>query len=211
MVDVSRGGEGGAVADRPERDALSRRGLLGRAGAVTAGGVAAGLAGPLVPVPAAAASGPQVPGFGPAVVRPGDPRYDTLLRGNNFRFVGRPDEIRVLGSTDQVQRAVSDAVRSGRRFAARSGGHCFENFAADPAVRMPLDLSPMDEVGYDAERRAFAVQPGATLGHVYQTLFKGLGVTIPAGGCPEVGAGGHIAGGGYGPLSRRYGSVVDHL
>ncbi|MFB9965549.1 FAD-binding protein [Sinosporangium siamense] len=92
-----------------------------------------------------------------------------------------------------------------------SGGHCFENFTADPAVRMLLDLSPMDAVGYDAGRRAFAVQPGAPLGHVYRTLFKGWGVTIPGGGCPEVEAGGHFAGGGYGPLSRRYGSVVDHL
>jgi aclacinomycin oxidase len=78
-------------------------------------------------------------------------------------------------------------------------------------VRMLLDLSPMDAVGFDAERRAFAVQPGATLGRVYTALFKNWGVTIPAGGCPEVGAGGHFVGGGYGPLSRRYGSVVDHL
>ncbi|MFI6472715.1 FAD-dependent oxidoreductase [Streptomyces sp. NPDC050516] len=144
-------------------------------------------------------------------VRPGDTRYESLLRGNNFRFVGRPDEIRVVGSTEQVVRAVADAVRSGRRVAVRSGGHCFENFTADPAVRLLLDMSPMDAVGYDPARGAFAVQPGATLGHVYRTLFKGWGVTVPAGGCPEVGAGGHFAGGGYGPLSRRYGSVVDHL
>jgi aclacinomycin oxidase len=144
-------------------------------------------------------------------VRPGDPRYDSLLRGDNWLFAGQPEEIRVAGSASQVERAVADAVRSGRRIAVRSGGHCFENFTADPAVRMLLDLSPMDQVGYDPGRRAFAVQPGATLGQVYKTLFTGWGVTIPAGGCPEVGAGGHITGGGYGPLSRRYGMVVDHL
>ncbi|WP_424642461.1 FAD-binding oxidoreductase [Embleya sp. AB8] len=157
------------------------------------------------------AASPAATAFGPVTVRPGDARYDGLLRGNNFRFVGQPDEVRVLGSTEQVLRAVRDAVRTGRRIAARSGGHCFEGFSADPGVRMLLDLAPMDAVGYDAARGAFAVQPGATLGHVYRTLFKGWGVTIPAGGCPEVGAGGHLAGGGYGPLSRRYGSVVDHL
>ncbi|WP_269855888.1 FAD-binding oxidoreductase [Streptomyces sp. RPT161] len=198
---------------RTDDCSLNRRGLLAKAGAVAAGGVAAGLAGPLAAAPTAtaAAAGPQATAFGPVAVRPGDRRYASLLLGDNFRFVGRPEEIRVAGSTDQVLRAVSDAVRSGRRIAARSGGHCFENFTADPAVRLLLDLSPMDAVGYDAERGAFAVQPGATLGHVYRTLFKGWGVTIPAGGCPEVGAGGHFAGGGYGPLSRRYGSVVDHL
>lgn len=192
----------------------SRRGVLAWAGALAVGGAAAGATSLTGARPADAAPGeaaPQPTTFGPVTVRPDDLRYENLVRGNNFRFVGRPDEIRVVGSTDQVAHAVSDAVRTGRRIAVRSGGHCFENLTADPAVRVLLDLSPMDAVGYDAQRRAFAVQPGATLGHVYRTLHKGWGVTIPAGGCPEVGAGGHIAGGGYGPLSRRYGSVVDHL
>ncbi|NUR86094.1 MAG: FAD-binding oxidoreductase [Nonomuraea sp.] len=186
------------------RTSVNRRELI-------AGGGAAAIIGVAGAPTAAAAATPQSAGFGPVTIRPDDPRYDSLLRGNNFRFAGRPEEIRVVGSTGQVVRAVSEAVRTGRRVAVRSGGHCFENFTADPGVRVLLDLSPMDEVGYDAARRAFCVQPGATLGHVYRTLFKGWGVTIPAGGCPEVGAGGHFAGGGYGPLSRRYGSVVDHL
>jgi FAD/FMN-containing dehydrogenase len=194
----------------PAAGRLSRRGLLTTAAAAGAVVGGTGLAAALGGTPAAAA--PPEPAAFPAVtVPPDDRRYPSLLRGNNWRFVGRPDEIRVAGSTEQVRRAVGDAVRAGRRVAVRSGGHCFENFTGDPAVRTLIDLSPMDAVGYDADRRAFAVQPGATLGHVFQTLFKGWGVTLPAGGCPEVGAGGHIAGGGYGPLSRRYGSVVDHL
>ncbi|MGR3939356.1 hypothetical protein [Streptomyces sp. BRA346] len=94
--------------------------------------------------------------FGPVKIRPGDPRYDGLLRGNNFRQVGRPDEIRVVGSTDQVVRAVAEAVRAGRRVAVRSGGHCYENFTTDPAVRVLLDLSSMDEIGYDAAREVSA-------------------------------------------------------
>ncbi|MFI6299412.1 FAD-binding oxidoreductase [Nonomuraea sp. NPDC050790] len=189
---------------RSEGNRVSRRALLAGAGVVAGGTLAAG-----VVVPAVTAA--EAEAFGPVRIRPGDPRYDGLLRGNNFRFAGRPEEIRVLGSTDQVVRAVSEAARAGRRIAVRSGGHCFENFTADPAVRTLIDLSGMDAVGYDAGRRAFSVQPGATLGQVYRTLFKGWGVTIPGGGCPAVGAGGHIAGGGYGALSRRYGSVVDHL
>ncbi|WP_317617771.1 FAD-binding oxidoreductase [Streptomyces sp. SDr-06] len=199
--------------NRSDPSPMNRRGLLAAAGAAAASGAAAGLVGPAASAAAAEndTTAPEATRFGPVTVRPGDARYDSLLRGNNFRFVGRPDEIRVVGSTDQVVRAVADAVRSGRRVAVRSGGHCFENFTADPGVRMLLDVSPMDAVGYDAARGAFTVQPGATLGHVYRTLFKGWGVTVPAGGCPEVGAGGHFAGGGYGPLSRRYGSVVDHL
>ncbi|TDD03813.1 FAD-binding oxidoreductase [Nonomuraea deserti] len=199
----------GGSPSPPGRMALSRRGLLAGAGAGAVTGAVAGAAGTWGADAASAES--DAAAFEAVTVRPGDARYDALLRGNNFRFAGRPDEIRVVGSTDQVVRAVSDAVRSGRRVAVRSGGHCFENLTADPAVRVLLDLSPMDEVAYDAGRRAFAVQPGATLGQVYRTLFKGWGVTIPAGSCPGVGAGGHFAGGGYGALSRRYGSVVDHL
>lgn len=189
---------------------LSRRALMAGAGVVAAGGLvgqaraAGGPAGP------GSAVGPAGPG---AAVRigPGDVRYENLLRGNNFRFAGQPDEIRVTTSADQVVRAVDDAVRAGRRIAVRSGGHCFENLTAAPEVRTLLDLSAMDEVGFDERRQAFSVQPGATLGQVYRALCTGWGVTIPGGGCPEVGAGGHIAGGGYGPLSRRYGAVVDHL
>jgi hypothetical protein len=97
----------------------------------------------------------QPSAFGPVTIRPGDPRYDGLLRGNIVRHVGRPDEIRVVGSTDQVVRAVTESVRAGRRVAVRSGGHCFENFTTDPAVRVLLDLSSMDEIGYDADKRAF--------------------------------------------------------
>ncbi|AUI61591.1 FAD-binding oxidoreductase [Amycolatopsis sp. BJA-103] len=176
---------------------LSRRGVLAGAAAV---GATIGLAG--------AADAAE---SGPLTIRRGDPRYDGLVRANNFRFVGDPDEVRLAGTTGQVVRAVSDAVRAGRRVAVRSGGHCFENFTADPAARTLIDLSQLDAVGFDPVRRAFFVEPGATLGQVYKTLGRGWGVTIPAGGCPEVGAGGHIAGGGYGPLSRRYGAVVDHL
>ncbi|MFJ3216566.1 FAD-binding oxidoreductase [Kitasatospora sp. NPDC086801] len=197
---------------------LGRRRLLARAGAVAVGGAVAGLAdgsaeaaGRRSPDPAGGADGPEDRAFGPVTVRPDDSRYDSLLRGDNYRFVGRPEEIRLVGSTEQVVRAVADAVRSGRRIAVRSGGHCFENFTGDPAVRLLLDLSPLDAVGFDPAMGAFAVQPGATLGQVYRTLFKGWGVTIPAGGCPEVGVGGHLVGGGYGPLSRPYGSVVDYL
>lgn len=203
-----------------EREQVSRRRLLAGAGAVAGGALGAGVTGPAMADVAAGVAGDAGAGdggpagaeeFGPVRIRPDDPRYDGLLRGNNFRFAGRPDEIRVAGSTEQVVRAVTEAVGAGRRIAVRSGGHCFENFTADPAVRTLIDLSPMDAVGYDPRRKAFVVEPGATLGQVYRTLFKGWGVTIPGGGCPAVGAGGHFAGGGYGALSRRYGSVVDHL
>ncbi|BCB83930.1 FAD-binding oxidoreductase [Phytohabitans suffuscus] len=190
----------------------TRRNLLG-AGAV------ASAAAVLHPVPASAsatAPASAAPAFcppplGPVSVRPGDPRYDDLVRRGNRRFVGSPDEVRVVGSTEQVVAAVRDAVRTGRRLAVRGGGHCFEGFVDDPAVRLVIDLSGLTGVYHDPARSAFAVEAGATLGEVYRRLYLGWGVTLPGGSCPGVGIGGHAAGGGYGRLSRLHGLVADHL
>src|SRR5437588_779994 len=56
-----------------------------------------------------------------------------------------------------------------------------------------------------------AVQAGATLWDVYRQLFWRFGKTLPGGSCYSVGAGGHICGGGYGLLSRKFGLTVDWL
>ena len=37
------------------------------------------------------------------------------------------------------------------------------------------------------------------------------GVTLPGGSGTGVGMGGHVTGGGFGPLSRLYGQLSDHL
>ncbi len=145
-------------------------------------------------------------------MNPGDPLYrDLQLRGYNRRFVGTPDSVFVVAGTDQVVDAVDAAVASGRRLAVRSGGHCVEGLVDDPAVECVIDLGQMDSVYYDRHRRAFAVEAGATLGRVYQALDMRWGVTLPGGIGTGVGMGGHVTGGGFGPLSRSYGHISDHL
>jgi aclacinomycin oxidase len=147
-----------------------------------------------------------------ARIGPDDPRYgDLVRRGFNKRFAGRPDYVRLVGSTAQVVEAVQDAVREGARLAVRSGGHCLEGFVADPAVRVVIDTSLMTDVSYDPERGAFAVEAGATLGEAYRKLFLGWGVTIPAGESPDLGMGGHVLGGAFGFLCRQHGLAADHL
>ncbi|MCQ0021238.1 FAD-dependent oxidoreductase [Actinomadura madurae] len=81
----------------------------------------------------------------------------------------------------------------------------------DPQYRLLVDTSSMKGVTFDRRMNAFAVEAGARLGEVYRALYEGWGVTVPGGVCPEVGVGGHVSGGGYGPLSRRFGLIVDHL
>ncbi|RJO70073.1 FAD-binding protein [Nocardia panacis] len=145
------------------------------------------------------------------VVTPGDARYDLLARADNYRFVARPDYFHLVHSADQVERALGAAVAAGKRVTVRSGGHCGEDFVAAPDVEVIIDLSPMSRVGFDPRRNSFFIEPGASIGPALRTLFRNWGVTLPAGFCMGVGAGGHICGGGYGPLSRLFGLTVDYL
>ncbi|MFI9389012.1 FAD-binding protein [Kutzneria sp. NPDC052558] len=191
-------------------NSVTRRRFLART--ATIGGAAAtltlpgfGLAG------AAPADGTATTAAAADLVVPADNRYPDLVRGANQRFVGAPDNVRVVRTTQQVVDVVQQAVTAGKRIAVRSGGHCYENFVADPAVKVVIDTSEMNAVTFDATRRAFVIEAGSTLGNAYRSLFKGWGVTVPGGSCPTVGAGGHILGGGYGPLSRLHGLIVDHL
>uniref|UniRef100_A0AAU2A3U2 FAD-binding oxidoreductase n=1 Tax=Streptomyces sp. NBC_00093 TaxID=2975649 RepID=A0AAU2A3U2_9ACTN len=149
--------------------------------------------------------------FGPFDVTSADQQYTDLVRGFNQRWVGRPEYIRMAGSTGQVLTAVQEAVTAGKRISVRSGGHCYEPWVTDGSVKVVIDLSQLNQVSYDSAAQVFAVEPGATLIDVYKTLYKGWGVTLPGGTCPTVGVGGHVAGGGYGALSRRHGLIVDHL
>jgi hypothetical protein len=145
-------------------------------------------------------------------IGPDDPRYAGLVnRGFNKRFSGKPDYVRLPGSTGQVVEALQEAVTGKLRVTARSGGHCLEGFVADPAVRVLIDTSLMDRVYYDADMGAIAVEAGATLGEMYRKLALGWGVTVPAGISPDIGVGGHILGGAFGFLCRQYGLAADHL
>ncbi|MGK5730697.1 FAD-binding oxidoreductase [Streptomyces sp. URMC 124] len=192
----------------------SRRSLL--TGTVAA---AAGSAAALAARPAAAAGTPAAPagnttgeaGFPAVTVGPGDPRYGDLVVGNNARWVGSPETVRLVSTTEHVVRAVQDAVDGGKRISVRGGGHCYADFVFNPQVQTVIDMTPMHSVSYDAGRKAFCVEAGATLLDVYEALYKGWGVTIPGGRCHSVGVGGHVSGGGYGMLSRKHGLTVDHL
>lgn len=183
---------------------LSRRNFL-RTSAVTAV-----TGGAVVALPASGeAAGAVSPGR-PITVLRSDYRYAGLLTGSNQRWVASPECVRLVRTADEVVWAVQEALDSRHRIAVRSGGHCNENFSSNDAPVL-VDLSLMDEIAYDHSRKAFTVRPGTNLGTIYKKLHRGWGVTLPGGTCPVVCAGGHIAGGGYGALSRLHGLTIDHL
>jgi aclacinomycin oxidase len=145
-------------------------------------------------------------------ISPGDPRYRAVVdKRFNKRFSASPDYVRLVSSTAQVVAAVEEAVREGQRLVVTSGGHCLEGFVSDPEVRVIIDVSPMKRVDYDAAMGAVAVEAGATVGETFRALFERWGVVIPLGEYPEIGMGGHVAGGAFGFLCRQLGLAADYL
>ncbi|WP_157978879.1 FAD-binding oxidoreductase, partial [Nocardia aurea] len=147
----------------------------------------------------------------PFEVTPGDARYPALCTGMNQRWTASPEKIFLPASTEEVVQAVQFAVSGGKRITVRSGGHCYRDFVSNAQTQIICDMSELSGISYNRELRAIEVGAGCRLLDVYETLHRRWDVTIPGGHCPTVGVGGHIAGGGFGLLSRRYGLTVDHL
>ncbi|OQR64840.1 FAD-linked oxidase [Streptomyces maremycinicus] len=192
---------------------IHRRNFL--AGGAAAGGAAL-LTGTGLATPAAAAGGTAAADGTAAAepistVTPSDKRYQDLVRGYNQRWSAAPEKICLAETTAQVQAVVQSAVKAGKRLTVRSGGHCHEDWVFNSDVRVVLDMAKMNRVYFDAEKNAVCVEAGAQLLNVYERMYRGWGVTIPAGICFQVGAGGHVSGGGWGLLCRQLGLVVDHL
>jgi len=144
--------------------------------------------------------------------KPGDPAYEQWNeKGANLRFKGRPSVIVTVDHTEALISALQSAVDSGLHVAVRGGGHCLENFVADPAVQVIIDISQLKGIRYDPEKNAIEVKAGNTVGEMHQHLFKTWGIVMPVGEEPNIGMGGHIAGGAFGFLCRQHGLGVDHL
>jgi FAD/FMN-containing dehydrogenase len=144
-----------------------------------------------------------------------DPRYAMLQRSRNLRWDGNDaeaaDEIELCETAEQAAEALQRVVSAGKRPTVRSGGHCYEDFVVNNPGGSILDLSLMNHAGLPGDGTRYRVSPGQKLGEAYIDLYKRHGVTMPGGSCYEVGAGGHITGGGYGVLSRLHGLTIDWL
>ena len=144
-----------------------------------------------------------------------DPRYAMLRRSRNLRWDGNvadaAAQIELCETAEQAAEALQRIVNAGMRPTIRSGGHCYEDFVVNNPGGAILDLSLLKSVSLPGDGTRYRISPGLELGEVYIDLYKRHGVTIPGGSCYEVGAGGHISGGGYGVLSRLHGLTIDWL
>ncbi len=197
------------------RSLVKRAALLGGASALAGGGVQ--LVGDMsaradtTPPPTSSSGPPPPPPYGPVTVSPSDPRYTQMVTAFNNRWVGSPQSVVLVNTTAQVAAAVQAAVSAGQLLSVRGGGHCYAPFVYNSSVQTVLDLSMMQRVYWDPTMNAFAVEGGANLGDIYETLYRGFGVTLPGGHCPSTGIGGHATGGGHGMLSRKFGLITDHI
>ncbi|VVB12278.1 unnamed protein product [Arabis nemorensis] len=112
-----------------------------------------------------------------------------------------------------VQATVVCAKSNGIQIRIRSGGHDFEGFSYISSVPFViLDMHNFRSITADVSSKKAWVQAGATLGEL-NTKIADASKTLafPGGFWSTLGAGGHISGGGYGNLIRKYGISVDHV
>lgn len=122
----------------------------------------------------------------------------------NARKISRQPEaiVRVANEAD-VRETVLYARSRGLKVAVRGGGH---NWSA-PSLRdggILLDLSGLNKLEVNVDRRMAAVQPGAKSGELAAKLSP-LGLAFPVGHCPTVPLSGYLLGGGIGWNSGAWG------
>ncbi|KAL8026104.1 hypothetical protein ABFX02_14G007000 [Erythranthe guttata] len=137
----------------------------------------------------------------------------------NLRFsdqtTPKPIAIIIPESKDELIQSVLCCKNESWEIKVRSGGHSYEGssyITSDGSKFVLIDMMNLDRVSVDLESNTAWVEGGATLGQTYYSISQASGgLGFSAGSCPTVGIGGHISGGGFGLLSRKYGVAADNV
>ncbi|ERN14603.1 hypothetical protein AMTR_s00038p00164300 [Amborella trichopoda] len=136
----------------------------------------------------------------------------------NLRFAEpstpMPYVIVLPSSNIQVQSVVVCSRRHGWLIRTRCGGHSYEGFSSTgDSPFVIIDLMRLNKVDVDVAEGTAWIGGGATLGETYYHIAKASKdrYGFSAGSCPTVGSGGHISGGGFGLLSRKFGLAADNI
>ncbi|GAY33862.1 hypothetical protein CUMW_008390 [Citrus unshiu] len=155
----------------------------------------------------------------PAIFTPQNSSFSSVLQAQirNLRFnsTSTPKPFLIITALHEshIQAAIICARKHGLQMKIRSGGHDYEGLSYVSHVPFfVLDMFNLHSVDVDIETETAWVQTGATLGEVYYRISeKSKTHGFPAGVCPTVGVGGHISGGGYGNMMRKYRLTVDNI
>ncbi|BFG18430.1 hypothetical protein CerSpe_047040 [Prunus speciosa] len=148
-----------------------------------------------------------------------NPSYSSVLRAyirnSRFNTTSTPKPVLIVtpSAASHVQASVVCAKQLGIQLRIRSGGHDYEGLSYwSDQVFIVLDMFNLRSVTVDIEDSSVWVQAGATLGELYYRISEKSKIHgFPAGVCPTVGIGGHISGGGYGNMLRKFGLAVDNV
>ncbi|XP_019158898.1 PREDICTED: berberine bridge enzyme-like 15 [Ipomoea nil] len=129
--------------------------------------------------------------------------------------IKKPQIIFTPLSEAHVQAAVVCTKNLGLELRVRSGGHDYEGVSYISETESPfviVDLGRLREVEVDITANTAWAQAGATVGEVYYRISEKSKVHgFPAGLCSSLGIGGHITGGAYGAMMRKYGLGADNV
>ncbi|MGY1739576.1 MULTISPECIES: FAD-binding oxidoreductase [unclassified Blastococcus] len=143
------------------------------------------------------------------VIRPGHPEYEEARRVYNGMVDARPAAVVRCATEDDVVAVVRLAAEQRMDLAVRGGGHSVPGFGtADGAL--VADLSPMQAVSVDDDRRTASAGGGCTWGR-FNDVTGAHGLATTGGIISTTGIGGLTLGGGIGYLGRAYGLSCDNL
>ncbi|OIT06115.1 PREDICTED: berberine bridge enzyme-like 8 [Nicotiana attenuata] len=153
------------------------------------------------------------------VYSPNNSSFPSVLQAyiRNLRFnestTSKPLFILTALHESHIQAAIICAKAQGFQMKIRSGGHDYEGLSYISDVPFfILDMFNFRSINVNIDDESAWVEVGATLGEVYYRIAEKSNVHgFPAGVCPTVGVGGHISGGGYGNMMRKYGLTVDNI
>ncbi|XP_019162185.1 PREDICTED: tetrahydrocannabinolic acid synthase-like [Ipomoea nil] len=150
---------------------------------------------------------------------PKSPSFLPILNfsAQNLRFTapGSPKPVAIITPLREshIRAAVICCRKYNIQLRTRSGGHDYEGLSYVSSLPFAiLDLINFRSIEVNVGEKWAWVQTGAQLGEVYYAIAnKSDTLAFPAGFCPTVGSGGHISGGGYGAMIRKYGMAADHV
>ncbi|KAK4768293.1 hypothetical protein SAY87_003434 [Trapa incisa] len=153
------------------------------------------------------------------VYQPTNASFTTVLNDHvrNLRYNTSTTPKPLIIITPLVESHVSAAVVCATalrlHMKIRSGGHDYDGISyVSPNPFIILDMFNLRSIEVNIQDESAWVQTGSTLGELYYRIWEKSKVhAFPAGICPTVGVGGHVSGGGYGNLLRKYGLAVDNL
>ncbi|XP_027916581.1 berberine bridge enzyme-like 15 [Vigna unguiculata] len=130
-----------------------------------------------------------------------------------FNATSKPVVIVTPLDVSHIQATIICSQRHGLQIRIRSGGHDYEGLSYVAEVPfVVVDLINLRGIEVDVENSTVWVQAGATVGELYYRISQRSNtLAFPAGICPTVGVGGHLSGGGYGFLMRKYGLSADNV